>query len=100
MAKMVVRDGEWCFLEIGIPTYNRSRKLKRLLWILEQGTASIPLDLKIRVTVSDNRSSDAPQSILQEHSFRNKIVTRVNAENVGALCNTWGLYESTPADYA
>jgi len=98
MATMVT-DDESCFLEIGIPTYNRSSKLNRLLTILEQETAVVSVDIKIRITVSDNHSSDATQTMLQQHSFRNKIVVRANAENVGALRNIWGLYETTQADY-
>jgi Transposase zinc-ribbon domain len=34
MATMVTTPGERCFLEIGIPTYNRWEKLKRLLSVL------------------------------------------------------------------
>ena len=96
---MVVTSDEWCFLEIGIPTYNRSRKLSRLLTILEQETVTVSADIKIRITVSDNHSTDETQTMLQQHAIRDKIMVRANPENVGALRNIWGLYETVRADY-
>ena len=99
MARMVTNRDEACFLEIGIPTYNRSRKLERLLTILEQEVQLVPDEVSIRITVSDNHSTDATQSMLQQHSFQDKIVARTNPENVGALRNIWGLYETVRADY-
>jgi glycosyltransferase involved in cell wall biosynthesis len=99
MARMVPTNDDWCFLEIGIPTYNRCCKLDRLLTILERETATVSADVTIRVTVSDNNSSDATQSLLQQHSFRDKLTARTNPGNIGALRNIWGLYETTRADY-
>ena len=95
----MVTNEEWCFLEIGIPTFNRHNKLKRLLLILEQETQLVSADIKIRITVSDNHSVDATELMLQQHPFRSKIVVRINPENVGALRNIWGLCETAAANY-
>lgn len=99
MARMVTNSHETCFLEIGIPTYNRSQKLERLLTILEQEVQLVPEEVSIRITISDNHSSDATRAMLQRHSFRDSVVVRVNAENMGALRNIWGLYETSRAQY-
>ena len=99
MAIILTTNEEKCFLEILIPTYNRSRKLGRLLSILEKEIESIPESIKIRITVSDNHSSDETQAMLKEHSFRDNIIVRTNSENIGALRNIWGLYETARADY-
>jgi hypothetical protein len=50
MVRMVTNRNESCFLEIGIPTYNdynRTRKLDRLLSILELETATLSANVKI-----------------------------------------------------
>ena len=99
MARMVTNSDELCFLEIGIPTYNRCRQLERLLTILEKEVQLIPNDVSIRITISDNYSSDNTQAMLQQHPFRESILGRINKENVGALRNIWGLYESCRAQY-
>ncbi len=99
MVTFLITHEEKCFLEILIPTYNRSYKLNRLLSILEKEIESIPDKIKIRITVSDNHSSDTTQEMLQQHSFRNKIIVRTNSENIGALRNIWGLYETARATY-
>ena len=100
MATMVVTEEESCFLEILIPTFNRSSQLQRLLSILEQETASVLSVVKIRITVSDNCSTDETQLMLSRHSFGDRIVVRRNDSNLGALRNIWDLYETTRADYA
>jgi glycosyltransferase involved in cell wall biosynthesis len=99
MARMVNNKDDICFLEIGIPTYNRCRQLERLLTILEGEVKSVPDDVSIRITISDNYSSDNTQEILQHHPFRESVLVRINKENVGALRNIWGLYESCRAQY-
>jgi glycosyltransferase involved in cell wall biosynthesis len=95
MAQLVTNRTETCFLEIGIPTYNRSEKLERLLTILEQEVQLVPDDVSIRITIADNHSSDATHAMLRQHSFRDSVVVRVNEENIGALRNIWGLYETS-----
>jgi len=99
MARMVINRDEFCFLEIGIPTYNRCRQLERLLSILAEEVKSVPDDVSIRITISDNYSSDNTQEILQHHPFRESMLVRINKKNVGALRNIWGLYESCQAHY-
>jgi len=99
MARMVTNRDEVCFLEIGIPTYNRSHQLGRLLTILEQEVQSVSDTISIRITVSDNHSSDTTQSMLRQHSFGESVVVCRNEENIGALRNIWGLYETCQAQY-
>jgi len=99
MARMVTNKDETCFLEIGIPTYNRSRQLERLLTILEQELRSVPDHISVRISISDNCSSDTTPSMLQRHSFSGSAVVRRNEQNIGALRNIWGLYESCQAQY-
>ena len=99
MAKTTINSEEICFLEICIPTYNRSNQLNRLLTVLESELKTITDDIKIRITVSDNHSSDNTQEMLRNHSFRDNIVVRTNAENIGALRNIWGLFETAKAKY-
>jgi len=95
----VVTNSENVFLEICIPTYNRRKQLERLLTILESEIGATPIDTTIRITVSDNCSPDDTQMMLQSHSFREKLVVRTNSENIGALRNIWGLYETTRTEY-
>lgn len=95
----IITNQDWCFLEIVIPTFNRGHKLKRLLSILEKEVNSIREDIKVKVTVSDNHSTDETQKILTQHSFRDNIVFRSNTKNIGALRNIWSLYETVRADY-
>lgn len=95
----VVTKSEDVFLEICIPTYNRSSKLKRLLTILESELGAISVDVHIRITISNNHSSDNTQEMLQNHSFRHNILVRTNSENLGVLRNIWGLYETAKAKY-
>lgn len=95
----IVTNSENVFLEICIPTYNRSKQLERLLTILQSEIDAAPIDTTIRITVSDNCSPDDTQMMLKSHSFRDKLVVRTNPENIGALKNIWELYETTRADY-
>lgn len=95
----VVTSSEDVFLEICIPTYNRSKQLERLLTILESEIGATSIDTTIRITISDNCSPDDTQTMLQSHSLRDKLVVRTNPENIGALRNIWGLYETTRANY-
>lgn len=95
----VVTNSENVFLEICIPTYNRRKQLERLLTILENEIGATSIDTTIRITVSDNCSPDDTQMMLQSHSFRDKLVVRTNSENIGALRNIWGLYETVRATY-
>jgi glycosyltransferase involved in cell wall biosynthesis len=97
---MVTNRNDTCFLEIGIPTYNRSRQLERLLTILQREIDLTPNDATIRITVSDNCSPDDTQMMLRSHSFRDNFVLRTNPENNGALRNISALYETMRADYA
>ena len=95
----VVTDNESVFLEICIPTCNRSKQLERLLTILEGEISAALIDTTIRITISNNCSSDDTQAMLQSHPFRDKVVIRTNSENIGALRNIWGLYEIARCNY-
>ena len=99
MARMVTNRNERCFLEIGIPTYNRCRQLNRLLTILEEEVKSVPDVVSIRIRVSNNNSSDNTQAMLQQHPFRGSVAVQTNEENIGALRNIWSLYENSRAQY-
>ena len=99
MARMVTTPEEACFLEIGIPTFNRSQKLSRLLSVLHRELSEVTSDVRVRVTVSDNHSEDETAAMLARHPFRKDLVVRRNTVNVGALNNIWGLLETTSAEY-
>lgn len=103
MVKIITNREDVCFLEICIPTYKRSKQLRRLLTILENEIGSTSLDIQqeisIRITISDNCSPDDTQGMLRSHSFNKELVVRRNRENIGALRNIWGLYETARAEY-
>lgn len=65
MVTLVRTSGELCFLEIGIPTFNRSVTLYRLLSILQAELNALPTGVSVRVTVSDNHSHDGTPTMLQ-----------------------------------
>jgi glycosyltransferase involved in cell wall biosynthesis len=87
------------FITFAIPTYNRARKLERLLEILEK---DLPEELrdKFEVLVSDNASSDDTPRVLSRfaastlplRSFR-------NPENLGFDGNTAKLYREAKGEY-
>src|SRR5215510_6111240 len=99
MAKLVTNDTDVCFLELLVPTYNRSRQLSRLLTLLEREMRRVDDDVAIRITVSDNHSTDSTAEMLRGHSFRGGIRLHVQPTNIGALRNIWSLYECSRAQY-
>jgi glycosyltransferase involved in cell wall biosynthesis len=99
MANIIANPGSICFLDICIPTYNRSSQLQRLLTILEDEIKATSIDADVRITISDNHSLDDTQDVLRSHPLKESLVIRRNAANVGALRNIWSLYETVNAPY-
>lgn len=94
-----VHAGERCFLEICIPTYNRSRQLSRLLTALEREIGQVSAATTLRIAISDNCSPDDTQAMLASHPLRDRFVVRRHPSNIGPLLNIWSLYEHANADY-
>ncbi len=99
MANIIANPESVCFLDICVPTYNRSSQLQRLLTILEEEIKATSIDADVRITISDNHSLDDTQDVLRSHPLKESLVVRRNAENVGALRNIWSLYETVNAEY-
>jgi glycosyltransferase involved in cell wall biosynthesis len=99
MIRTVTTCVEQCFLEICIPTYNRSRELRRLLDVLEHELENVSASYTVRISISDNCSPDDTQAMLARHPLRDRMITRTQPSNVGALLNIWELLERANAQY-
>lgn len=84
-------------LTIGIPTYNRSKYLKKCLNFIYDDIGDEPL---VEVLVSDNYSSDNTQDIVTEYKskYRNLKYYR-NNENIGPSDNFAKIFELATGDY-
>jgi hypothetical protein len=89
-------------LEIGIPTYQRAPKLRRVLGLFRRQIVDQGLADRVSLRVHDNASTDATQEVCEE-ARREPDGVRVDVlrqtENVGFNRNVWSLYQRCQADY-
>lgn len=77
-------------LSIAIPTYNRSKKLVKLLDFIEKELKSIySTNCKIEIIISDNASSDNTIQLVKNHnlSFYPYFKLNCNTTNIGLVGN-------------
>lgn len=94
------RDISGPFLTVGIPTYNRGRKLDRLLGILCEQIEKEGLSEMVDVLVCDNCSDDETVSVLERYSntYRN-INYIIQDSNLGFDLNVLTVYQKSRTEY-
>ena len=79
-------------LTIGIPTYNRSKYLQRLLEILFPTVGNDP---RVEILISNNDSPDDTEEIVKSYNeIYTNIRYRKNSENIGGDRNIFKVYEN------
>ena len=90
-------------LTIGIPTYNRSSKLAKLLYFLEDEIYASNCESAVEVIVSDNCSSDNTESVVENYIQQNqcKYIFKYNRndKNLGLVNNVLKIYEFAEGNY-
>ena len=87
-------------LTIGIPTYNRGLKLKKLLTVIDKQVSKIN-NPKIELIISNNNSNDNTRGIIEKFAFLSKIKVKIiNQEiNIGFDANVDSILKSSSGLY-
>lgn len=87
-------------LTIAIPTFNRCKKLRRLLKIIENEIINSRLTDHVRVLVSDNASSDDTSETISEFKHgKINLTYYCQSTNLGFDRNVMYLYENIESEY-
>ena len=87
------------YLTIGIPTYNRFKKLEKTVEnVLSQIEADVRLRLGVEILVHDNNSSDKTEKVI--NNFNNKIITyHKHKNNLGFDSNVDSIFKSAKGKF-
>jgi len=88
------------FLTIAIPTFNRAKKIQRLLQNIETNILASHLKEKITVFISDNASTDNTKEIVSSFNPKNFNLKYVcQGKNIGGEPNFTFLYHHVESQY-
>lgn len=92
--------GEKITLTIAIPTYNRTQKLLRLLYILKEEIRAYDLSAKVSVLISDNSdSNDTAENFARFLPEETDISYHKQEANIGFDRNISFLYKTAKGDH-
>ena len=87
-------------LTIGIPTYNRGLKLKKLLTVIDKQVSKIN-NPKIELIISNNNSEDNTKGVIEKFTFSSKIKVKIINQkiNIGFDANVDSILKSSSGIY-